>query len=89
MACRSIPIPGGQLIVCGGRRERVTRCKFCGEPTGPTILCDWKLTGPKAGQTCDAPMCRRCAAAVGEDRDLCPPHKRLWDKHPKNPARTP
>ena len=90
MPCRSIPIEGGQLIVCGGRGRKGRACKFCGDQLGPTeILCDWKLTGAKAGQTCDAPMCRRCAAAVGEDKDLCPPHKRAWDKDPRNPANKP
>ena len=91
MTCQAIDLPGlGRIIVCGGRGARRPACKFCGEPiAGNPILCDWKLTGTKAGRTCDARMCRRCAAAVGEDKDLCPPHKRAWDKDPRNPANKP
>ena len=30
--------------------------------------------------TCDLPMCNKCAANVGRDRDMCPHHKMLFDK---------
>lgn len=49
------------------------------------MLCDWKLAGAKAGKTCDRFMCLGCAVKVGEDKHLCEPHGKLWDKHPANP----
>jgi len=52
------------------------RCK-CGRPA--TRLCDWQLSGPKAGKTCDAPLCDRCAARVGPGRDYCQAHARMAD----------
>ena len=90
MGCTPFSFPGGGGYVCSRGPKRTTVCKFCNEPIrGAVLLCDWKLTGTKAGKTCDAPMCRRCAAAVGADKDLCPPHKRVWDADPRNPARKP
>jgi hypothetical protein len=86
MHCRRIALPGvGFAIVCGPRPRR-RACKFCGDLVDDVVLCDWKLTGTKAGKTCSAPCCRRCAASVGADKDLCPPHKRAWDTDPRNPA---
>jgi hypothetical protein len=76
----SVSAPGGklQVIVCGARSRR-KRCRWCGAPH--TKLCDFKLSGKKAGQTCDAPMCDRCATRMGEVAgdtvDYCPPHARL------------
>jgi hypothetical protein len=74
-----------------GRRALVTFevrlrvCKGCGDRVEHFTLCDWKLTGPKEGKTCSAVSCARCSTNVGVDKDLCPPHARLWDKHPANP----
>ncbi len=84
--CRPIVIDGkvvGRMQV--EVRDRV--CKGCGAriPEDHGVLCDWKLTGPKEGKTCDAFVCRDCARNVGPDKDLCPAHGRLWDKHPSNP----
>lgn len=30
--------------------------------------------------TCDLPMCDKCASSVGRDRDMCPHHKLLFDR---------
>jgi hypothetical protein len=61
-----------QVIVCG--RGRSKRCK-CGRPA--TKLCDYKLTGPKTGLTCDVPLCNHCSTSAGPDFDLCPVHARM------------
>lgn len=79
-----LAVEGGGFV-CSRGRQRRQACAACG--SNATLLCDWKLTGEKAGKTCDAPMCRRCARLVGPDKHLCPPHARLWDQHPRNPAR--
>lgn len=91
MACRriEIPMPDGTVatgIVCGVR-ERKRVCVGCGARVNESAgrLCDWKLTGPKEGKTCDRFACTRCAKSA-PDKDLCPTHAALWARHPKNPA---
>ncbi len=89
MACRhiSIPLADGTVaraIVCGPAPRR-KRCVGCGGPAARE--CDWKLTGEKAGKTCDRAICARCATSPAPEKDLCPAHAALWAKHPKNPAR--
>ena len=88
MPCTPFSFPGGSGFVCS-RGSRRQHCRFCVALTGNVFLCDWKLTGEKAGKTCDAPMCARCATEVAKDKHLCPPHKRAWDAHPRNPAAKP
>ena len=51
------------------------KCVVCGYKA--EILCDAALSGPKAGKTCDKPLCKRCAVHVGIDKDLCPAHARM------------
>ena len=76
--CQVIDVPGGQAIVCS--RGETKRCS-CGNRM--TKLCDWPLTGGKAGKTCDRPMCDKCATRVGPNRDFCPAHARMADEVPK------
>jgi hypothetical protein len=54
MPCTRIGGTGFDGFACsrGGRSRR--RC-FCGKPA--VALCDYALTGRKAGDTCDAPLC--------------------------------
>jgi hypothetical protein len=61
-----------QIFSCR-RGGAVTRCK-CGRSA--TARCVQPLRGPKAGATCDRPLCDRCANAAG----LCPPHARMAAK---------
>lgn len=76
MPCRPIiDAAGHQIGWACSRDQRQPRCAVCGAPS--TKLCDQPLTGPKAGKTCDRPLCARCAVHVGPDRDLCPAHARL------------
>ena len=56
------------------RWRREPPCSVCKMPS--SILCDYELTGTKAGKTCDRPLCKRCAVHVGPNRDLCPAHAR-------------
>ena len=86
MTCEHVKIPGGVAIVFtrGGRTQRCP----CGRRA--IALCDWKLKGKAltktgATRTCSAPLCNACRTNVGPEKDLCGPHARLWEKHPKNP----
>lgn len=77
-------LPDGTVvtgIVC--TRGRAEWCSAC-QRMRYKVLCDWKLRGKKAGRTCDRKLCYACATRVGEDKHLCPPHGRLWDKHSAN-----
>jgi hypothetical protein len=72
-------------IVCSRRPGR-QKCKYCGYPS--QRLCDYPLSGPKAGATCDVPMCGRCTfRPAGEEKDYCRPHRRMPLPEPP-PAQT-
>jgi hypothetical protein len=83
MVCRTIIAgPDFQGIVCS-RGERRKSCKFCRGDADKQ--CDFKLRGSKAGKTCDANLCSKCAvtqgthgvgAHSGDSIDYCPPHAR-------------
>ncbi len=76
MPCNVYRSDDGEItaIVCSRGRQSRKLCS-CGRPA--TLLCDWPLAGPKAGKTCDRPICTRCASHVGPDRDYCQAHARL------------
>jgi hypothetical protein len=61
-----------------GPRRDAKPCRFCGASS--TKLCDEPLRDKRAGATCSAPMCDRCATVIMVDSsksiDLCPPHER-------------
>jgi hypothetical protein len=63
----------GNMVICsrGSRKP----CRYCGRASSK--LCDHKLTGAKAGQTCDIPMCATCATHVEPDLDFCKPHAEI------------
>lgn len=67
-------VGGGFACSRGSALDRLRKFCGCGRPA--TKLCDYPLRGPKAGKTCDAPLCERCATVVGADRDFCQPHAR-------------
>lgn len=78
MPCR--PIPGGYACSRGSHRKR---CSVCSSRPA-TKLCDYPLRGAKAGRTCDAALCDRCAVRQGggvfgqpETIDYCPAHARV------------
>jgi hypothetical protein len=50
-----------------------------------TKLCDFKLSGARQGQTCDAPLCDACAVSQGKGIDYCPPHARFVHRNESQP----
>lgn len=94
MPCTPIKLGGGGVAIVCTRGVRHKPCCACGRLS--SLLCDWKLKGPKKGKTCSAPICGSCATkpailvdgveVVQPNVDLCPAHGRLWRQHPKHPA---
>jgi len=79
VTCRPLNFGNGVTGWACSRGERPQRCKECG---GRAIkLCDYPLAGRKAGATCDAKLCGRCAVNVGPDRDYCGVHARVSKQH--------
>lgn len=64
----------GNMIICS-RSSRAKRCEICGKPGGK--LCDFPLSGPKSGKTCDRSLCVACAVHVDPDIDYCPAHAKV------------
>lgn len=79
MACRTVTLPNGGLVIICGPRGRIAGCQTPGCNKIHTTLCDYPLEGPKAGTTCDRKMCDSCATSVGPDRDYCPAHARMME----------
>jgi hypothetical protein len=73
MRCTRIAVPGGIGFVCSSREPR----KSCSCGRASTALCDYPLTGSKAGKTCDKPLCDRCRVRIGDNVDRCPAHHAL------------
>jgi hypothetical protein len=73
MPCTPIKGDGFTGIVCSSGSRRPKKCAYCGAPSNR--LCDFPLTGPKAGQTCDVPMCYRCTWSPRVEKDYCRPHR--------------
>jgi hypothetical protein len=63
----------GNMIICS--RSSLGKCHYCGRPQQK--LCDYPLSGEKAGKTCDIPMCERCATHVPPDTDYCRVHAKM------------
>jgi hypothetical protein len=79
MSCEIIRGEDGavEMIVCS-RGRRASRCQVPGCARPHTALCDWPLSGAKAGATCDLRLCdshRR--PQPGRDRDFCPAHAKM------------
>jgi hypothetical protein len=74
MRCTTLTLGNGVTgFVCTSGRTR--GCDSCGRAEA-VVLCDFPLTGAKAGKTCDRAMCRACAVSDGPGKDLCPMHAR-------------
>jgi len=80
--CERVDIGNGTYAIVCTRGHR-QRCK-CGRPS--TKLCDYPLSGAKAGKTCSRPMCDGCSTRVGS-LDYCRPHAEASGT--KQPARGP
>jgi len=66
------PLPGGGFACSPGRRGSPCQEPGCRELH--VALCDWPLTGPAAGKTCDRRMCSAHRHRVGKNRDYCSAH---------------
>jgi len=72
MKCAHLTMSDGQaLIVCGA--IKVATCYLCGKEA--TKLCDWH-GGQK--RTCDRGLCDEHATSPAPNKDLCPPHAKMW-----------
>lgn len=72
------------MIICtrGARKY----CASCGRRSSK--LCDFPLTGPKAGQTCSKNLCDHCVVKVtvgGRVLDYCIPHYHLSSRQMRKP----
>jgi ribosomal protein S14 len=77
MPWNPIQLPAGTAAIVCTRGRNSKPCAYCGRPH--TRLCDFfPLTGPKAGKTCDEPMCTSCATRpdATQDLDYCRAHAR-------------
>ncbi len=87
VTCTPIKDGEGRTVgfICSRGRSRRKKCGACGTPGSAIYACDWKLHGPRKGETCDMDLCSACATKVGDDKHLCPGHLRMWERHPKHP----
>lgn len=84
MAGKTVNIPGiGHAIVCS-RIVPAKRCVVCHTQFN-IKLCDFALSGPKAGQTCDRPVCATHAHHIDPDVDFCPSHARVLEAQQASP----
>lgn len=81
MTCKVIRDENGHVAIVCTRSSM----ELCGCGCKATLLCDFPLKGKKVGQTCDRPLCPKCAVkypmpeskhAVKGRVDLCPVHAR-------------
>lgn len=83
MTCRHIDVgPGGFAIVCSRGSAR-SRCSIDGCTKPSTKLCDFPLSGSKAGKTCDRRLCDSHARAQGDSVDFCPTHAEMAERDTK------
>lgn len=76
MPCSVIRLPGGGTAIIKHSKRPTKPCAVCARGRGEK-LCDFPLTGGKAGKTCNRPLCDRCATHVEPDTDYCPTHARM------------
>ena len=68
MPCDVDWIGGSWVFLCGPTSRRIGVCVGC--DARASLLCDGP--GRNGRTTCDAPICRACAKAMGRNLDLCP-----------------
>lgn len=72
MPCNPVDLGGGAFAIACTRGRRPIICVHCGRPGNR--LCDFPLTGAKAGKTCDRPLCAKCAVRRKPGIDYCQVH---------------
>lgn len=75
MPCKFVKLEGGGVAIVKFAKQRTKPCASCGRPS--TKLCDYPLTGAKAGKTCDRAMCDKHSVHVGTDTDYCIIHSTM------------
>ena len=100
MTCTRIHMGDGITAIVCTRGQRRARCAVC-KRAEATKLCDFPLSGRKAGKTCDRKLCDACAAVqpvavlptpgstVDDTIDYCPAHHRLASKPAAKPEAKP
>lgn len=83
--CKLVAIPGCGVALVRLAGKRPT-CSCCGRDSSK--LCDFPLTGVKAGKTCDKKLCGACAVPMGEGVDYCPVHARNRQREVEHGAET-
>jgi len=92
MACRQVNLGNGAYAIVCTRGERAKPCSVsgCGRPS--VALCDYPLSGRKAGKTCDRALCaahRHQQNRTGADTvDYCPTHDDMARAQPILPFPT-
>lgn len=79
MTCRTVDLGNGYTAIVCDRGRKPAKCTACKERPH-SRLCDFPLTGDKAGKTCSVRLCDRCAVRAvrdGKEVDYCPPHARI------------
>lgn len=74
MSCRIITSGDVTIIACGRGRQERRRCDTPGCSGRAVALCDWPLSGPKAGKTCSRAMCAQCRRPQEPEVDYCRTH---------------
>jgi len=84
MPCKRIEGDGWSGFVCTRGGSQKQRCS-CGRVAD--YLCDFPLRGKKEGQTCDKPLCVKCAKLIKMTAQggihYCPAHQRMAEKEKK------
>jgi hypothetical protein len=74
MTCKVVAAgPGMTVIVCS-RGSRQKHCSTAGCRGYEVALCDYPLTGGKAGETCSRSICPSCRRPQSPGIDFCPVH---------------
>lgn len=81
MTCRTVNFGNGVTAIVCDRGRKPALCAVC-RASPHTKLCDFLLTGEKAGATCSARLCDRCAVVVGLF-DFCPAHAKRYEQKRK------
>lgn len=84
MPCHRTSLGPDTAVFTCSRSNRAAKdlhtCSNCHAPNAQ-LACEFDLTGSKAGQRCNKPLCRVCTKHDVTGSNLCPPHhKRMTTK---------
>jgi len=85
MACTPIIQDGIKIgWMCGDFSADEIRMETCGDCNDSFVadyLCDYPVA---AEQTCDRPLCKKCAKTIGHDMHYCTSHHETWRDYEKS-----